>query len=105
MPLPARSAASGVISAAGACTITPTARWLVRTWVSGSACRITLASALTSSVDMIQVPRPSTIANCTETVASATCQTGRGSTRLGGSSTMSAAVRSRWSSAGALAAA
>jgi hypothetical protein len=87
------SPAIAVMSATGARTMIPAACRLVWTRVSGSALRIMLASALTSSVDMIHVPTPKSISNCTESVTIATLQTGRGNTRRGGSSTMSTAAR------------
>jgi hypothetical protein len=75
MPRPASSEATSDISLLGTRTITPTSGWLVFRCESGCTCRILVARALTSSVDITHVPTPSNSKSC---VLSATARSRQG---------------------------
>ena len=69
MPCAASSPATRVTSPAGVRTITLTSGWLVATCTSGWTCSIAFASALTSSVDIVHMPTPSTTTSCAQNAA------------------------------------
>jgi hypothetical protein len=101
MPRAASSEATSAASLLGTRTIKPTSRWLVFTFVSGCTCRILIARAATSSVDIIQVPAPSNNASWVVNATARSRQRGIARTRRGACSTTSAAAGSR--SSGSLA--
>lgn len=81
IPCAANLEASAGMSAAGACTITPTSGWLVVTWRS-SWTRSTLAhTAVTSSVEAIHEPTASSSPTQVANVTSPKRHTGIGRTR------------------------
>ena len=91
MPAAASLAAVRGTSCAGMRTISPTSGRSVLTCSSGCTCRILLATAVTSSVDIIQVPAPSSRNSCEATAAACSRQRGMGRTRRGAPRTTSAA--------------
>ena len=97
MPRPASSLATSATSLAGARTIKPTSDWSVLTWVSGWTRSSTLATAVTSSVDSVQVPMLSSSRNGVANATSRSRHSGIERTRRGASSTRSTAAGSSWS--------
>ena len=70
MPRAASWEATAARSRAGTRTITPTARWPVLTCLSGCTRSTFAARAVTSSVDIIHEPTPSSSASCVATATS-----------------------------------
>jgi hypothetical protein len=91
IPSAASRAASETISPEGARTITPTSGRAVLTWTSSWMSSTPEASAVTSSVDIIQEPTPSSSSDHVAAAASRIRQRGIARTRRGACSTASAA--------------